>query len=210
MKVLVATLKRSKPVIYQTLPQAKHTMRYLFALLCLVAAVYAVPNVDPELSNTFPTVGEIFGPVNLTRDQGQWWGIDHNSHDIHLQSLTSPDQIFRDVKEMETYVHNSLTDDTAVVKIDLNMLKGKYLEVLWSRMIVQSTLKMICHYPSEKPFFCHHPGRQVKLTYSMVRLLDDNTVFPVVFLNHKACLPWFWCYWISHPVELAVVDKSII
>ena len=213
MKVLVATLKRSKPVIYQTLPQAKHTMRYLFALLCLVAAVYAVPNVDPELSkniNTFPTVGEIFGPVNLTRDQGQWWGIDPNSHDIHLQSLTSPDQIFRDVKEMETYVHNSLTDDTAVVKINLNMLKGKYLEVLWSKVIAPRALKMICHCPNEMPFFCHHPGGQVKLTYSMVRLLDDNTVFPIVFHSHKVCPTGSQCYWISHPVELAVVDKSII
>ena len=199
-------------------------MRYLFALLCLVVAVYAAPNVDPELLknvNTFPTVGEIFGPVvptdclrhpgRITREGNQiWWELDINSLNIHLKTPLSPDQIFRDVKEMETYVHNSLADDAVVIKIDLNMLKGKYLEVLWSKMIVPSALKMICHYPSEKPFFCHHPGRQVKLTYSMVRLLDDNTVFPVVFLNHKACLPWFWCYWISHPVELAVVDKSII
>ena len=199
-------------------------MRYLFALLCLVAAVYAAPNVDSELLkniNTFPTVGEIFGPVvptdclrrpgRITREGNQvWWELDINSLNIHLKTPLSPDQIFRDVKEMETYVHNSLTDDTAVVKINLNMLKGKYLEVLWSKVIAPRALKMICHCPNEMPFFCHHPGGQVKLTYSMVRLLDDNTVFPIVFHSHKVCPTGSQCYWISHPVELAVVDKSII
>ena len=43
-------------------------MRYLFALLCIVAAVYTAPNVRLKLSeiNLFPTVGEIFGPVVLS------------------------------------------------------------------------------------------------------------------------------------------------
>ena len=41
---------------------------------------------------------------------------------------------------METYVRNSLTDDTAVVKIDSNKLSGRYLEVLWSKMIAQRDL----------------------------------------------------------------------
>ena len=203
-------------------------MRYLFALLCLVAAVYAAPNVDPELLkiiNSFPTVGEIFGPVflssspkyhgKITQEGNQKiWTIDIDSLDIHVKTPLSSDQIFNDVKEMETYIHNSLTDDTAVVKIDSNKLNGRYLEVLWSKVIAQKNLKMVCHYPREKPFFCHSP-EQLKLTYSMVRLVGDhNTVFPIVFLSHKACSTGrrtgSQCYWITHTVELAVVDKSII
>ena len=199
-------------------------MRYLFALLCLVAAVCAAPNADPELSkiiNSFPTVGEIFGPVFLSSSpkypgkitqegNHKIWTIDIDSLDIHVKTLLSSDQIFDDVKEMETYVRNNLTDDTAVVKIDSNKLNGRYLEVLWSKVIAQKNLKMVCHYPREKPFFCHSP-EQLKLTYSMVRLVGDhNTVFPIVFLSHKACPKGTKCYWISHPVELAVVDKSII
>ena len=224
MKVLLASLKKSKPVGYQTLPSPKNLMRHLFALLCLVAAVYAASNADPELSkniNSFPTVGEIFGPLVFssspvypgtmtTVGNQKIWAIDINSLNIHLKILLSPDQIFNDAKEMETYVHNSLTDDTAVIKVDPYKLNGRYLEVLWSKVIVPRAFKMICHYPREKPFFCHTP-EQIKLTYSMVRLVGDhNTVFPIVFLSHKACPKGTKCYWISHPVELAVVDKSII
>ena len=139
-----------------------------------------------------------------------WWAIDFNKINIHLKTPLSPDEIFNDVKEMETYVRNSLTDDTVVVKIGSNKLEGRYLEVLWSKAIAPRALKMICHYPSKKPFFCHTPG-QIKQTYSMVRLVGDhNTVFPIVFLSHKACPTGSPCYWVSHPAELAVVNKSII
>ena len=201
------------------MPQAKHTMRYLFALLCLAAAVYAAPNADIELS--FPTVGEIFGPLVFssspkyqwtTKKEGDqlFWPIDIDSLNIHIKNLISPDQTFNDAEEMETYVHNSLTDDTAVIKVNSYKLNGRYVEVLWSKVIAQRDLKMVCHYLREKPFFCHTP-EQIKLIYSMVRLVGDhNTVFPMTFLSHKACPTRSQCYWISHPVELAVVDKSTI
>ena len=217
--VKVPLHSRSQSQLYQTLPKAKHTMRYLFALLCLAAAVYAAPNVDPELS--FPTVGEIFGPLvfssspkyagRLTQEGNQLlWTIDINSLNIHLKTPISPDQMFRDAKEMETHVRNSLTEDTAVIKVDPYKLNGRYLEVLWSKVVAPRALKMICHYSREEHFLCHTP-EQIKLTYSMVRLVGDhNTVFPITFLSHKACPTGSQCYWISHPVELAVVDKSII
>ena len=193
-------------------------MRCLLALLCLAAAVYAAPKLHQNLQSypkLLPTVGEIFGPVvtaisvsdtgRLRKDGTVFlW---HADADNHLE------EFFKTVKEMETYIKNSLTNETVVIKIDPYALNGKYLEVLWSKAITPNALKMICHYPSNNPPFCHlklNSGHNMKQTYSMARLLDDNTVFPVVFFSHKVCTTGSSCYWVSHPTEIAVVDKSII
>ena len=199
-------------------------MRYLFALLCLVAAVYAARPQQTKYQNTLPTVGEIFGPVitaisikdpcAVKKIDGQnLWTINIDG-DTELKGLLSPDQIFKDVKEMKTYVKNHLTDDTVVIEIDPYKLDEKYLEVLWSKAVPLHTVKFICHYPSTKnPPVCKnlkYADHALKLTYSMVRLLDDSTVFPIVFLSHKACRKNMPCYWLSHPIEIALLDKSII
>ena len=202
-------------------------MRYLFALLCIVAAVYAAPNVRLKLSeiNPFPTVGKIFGPVvlssspkfpgGLTQIGTQYYyEIDIKGTNSLPKSLVLPNQIFNDVKEMRTYVDNSLTDDTAVVEIGPYKLNGRHLEVLRSKAIPPRDLKITCHYPSNRsPPICKdltYSDHPIKLTYSMVRLLDDNTVFPVMFISHKVCPEESFCFWYTHPAEIAVVDKSII
>ena len=199
-------------------------MKCLLALLCLVVAAYAAPKLHQNLQSypkVLPTVGEIFGPVvtatsvsdtgRLRKDGNVFrWCVDA---DDHLEDLVLADQVFETVKEMETYMKNSLTNETVVIKIDPYALNGKYLEVLWSKAITPNALKMICHYPGNNPPFCHlilNSGHIIKQTYSMVRLLDENTVFPVVFLSHMACTTGSSCYWVSHPTEIAVVDKSII
>ena len=192
-------------------------MRYLFVLLCLVAAVYAAPKHSLRLPRVLPMVGDVFGPVvtanspedperlKLHENQLTWF-LDIDNGD-HLSGKVLKD--FKTVQEMESYIRNGMNNETVVIKIDPNRLYGKYLEVLWSKAITNNALKMICHYPGKNPSFCHLPG-QIKQTYSMVRLLDDNTVFPAVFLSHKACPTGLQCYWVSHPIAVAVVDKSII
>ena len=200
-------------------------MKCLFALLCLVAAVYAARPQQTKSLNTLPTVGEIFGPAitaisikypcTVKKEDGQnLWTINVDG-DTELKVLLSPDQIFKDVKEMKTYVKNHLTDDTVVIETDPYKLNEKYLEVLWSKAVPLHALKFICHYPSTKnPSVCKnlkYTDHALKLTYSMVRLVGDhNTVFPIVFLSHKACRKNMPCFWFSHPTEIAVLDKSII
>ena len=183
-------------------------MRYLLVLLCLVMAVYAVPK-QHFVTKGLPTVGTVFGPAMTA--MSYVWKAKINPHTT-LEDLVTTNKFSDTVEGMITRMQDSVTDKTVVIKIDPNKVNGKYLEVLQSKAIAPDAIKMVCHYPGELPAVCHKvesSGRYiVKLTYSMVRLLDDSTVFPVVFISHKVCPDK--CYWITHPAEIAVVDKSII
>ena len=187
-------------------------MRYLFALLCLVAAVYAAPQQHPSFPKGLPIVGERFGPI-MTATAAQYpWALKIDA-DTQIKDLVSDDQLFDKVQEMEAYMQSRVSNEMAVIKTDPYRLNGKYLEVLKSKAIAPNDLKLICHYPGTMPALCQDIAKTdhiVKLTYSMVKLQGDNTVFPVVFISHKACPNESSCFWMSHPAEIAVVDKSII
>ena len=100
-------------------------MRYLFALLCLVAAVYAAPKHRLCLPRVLPTVGDVFGPVvtanppeDLERHENQLtWLLDIDNGD-HLSGKVLKD--FKTVQEMESYIRNYMNNETVVIKIDPN------------------------------------------------------------------------------------------
>ena len=192
--------------------------------MCLAVAANAAPNLPPGLPKflkALPTVGEIYGPA-VTVNAPDHWSMKDNVLYITVDPtteitmpITPGDQFFTEVKEMKSYVRNSLTDELAVIEIDPYELNGKYLEVLWSKAVPSHASKLICHYPSNTTHpFCKNlkvSNLGLKLTYSMVRLVGDhNTVFPIVFVSHKGCIKDMPCFWFSHPTEIAVLDKSII
>ena len=191
--------------------------------MCLAVAANAAPNLPrglPKFLKALPTVGEIYGQA-ATVNAPDHWSVKDNVLYITVDPtteitmpITPGDQFFTEVKEMKSYIRNSLRDKLAVIEIDPYGLNGKYLEVLRSKAVPSNASKLICHYPSHNtPPFCKNlkvSNLGLKMTYSMVRLLDDNTVFPIMFISHKACLKDKPCFWFSHPTEIVVVDKSII
>lgn len=107
-------------------------------------------------------------------------------------------------------MQSKVTNSTAVLKLNPLALEGKYVEVLSSKEISPDSVKLICHTHKVDAPYCHHATDLDKLQYSMVRLTDDGTVFPVIFFSHKMCKEDSSCYWDTHVNELVIIDKSIV
>ena len=204
---LIAGVRPIKPL---------HKMKTLLVLSIVALSTVSVW-AAPQKSVEIPAVGDVFGPMVIEFMDGLLWRV--NDHylwritpDDVLVDVISADKVFDDKEEMYKYALNHPIINSVAVRIDSNELEGKYVEILSMKRLSGDDVHMVCHdYPGAQNF-CHddnNSGHESKYAYAVVKRMDDNTIFPVVFFSHKVCNK-VTCYWVTHLSPIAVISKSAI
>ena len=204
--MLTSVLIISKTLATLSITQSQSTVamgRLLVPLSLLVlatAAVYGIP-----AKSTIPSVGSVWGPILSNVEIRDSKG-----------NIVQDDEVllFFDPMEMYQYAQSVVTNDSVVLSTDLAALEGKYVEVLSSKIISPDAIKLVCHNDKQSSSMCHGKWPYLpfdtfksKVIYSMVKNMDDGTIFPLLFISHQSCEQ---CSWVTHINELTVLEKSII
>lgn len=200
-------------------------MQSILPLLLLISAALGIPLRVSTNQGGLPVIGDRWGPVitharEMKEAQNgllhEYYYPTENKEDV-LADYILATEIFRNVSNMHKHVKSFVTDDLVVVEHDPAALEGNYLEVLSSKPIPPSAVKMMCHSYKTTPAFYHNladTNHKVKLMYSMVGDVINGYLFPTVFFSHHGCTcdenDKESCYWVTHVNEIVVIDKRIV